>query len=76
MKLTSVRDIQMGGEIRETSVQGVKYLTRSDFIMRGTYAENTATGETKMIKDGGYVSNDLSLRKAIATAFGLESFRK
>lgn len=47
----------------------------SDFIMRCTYAEDE-NGEVKCIHGSGYLSNELSIRKAIAIVFGLESFRK
>lgn len=60
----------------ETTVQGVRYLVWADFMMRGMFAQNTETGEVKKIKGSGYISNDLTARKAIAAAFGLDSFRK
>ena len=66
----------MSGTIRNTTVQGVAYEVWSDFIKRATFAKNTETGETKCICGGGYVSNDLTVRKAIAGAFGTGSFRK
>lgn len=47
----------------------------SDFIMRCTYAEDE-NGEVKCIHGSGYLNNELSIRKAIAIVFGLESFRK
>lgn len=58
-----------------TNVQGTEFRVYSDFIARATYAENTETGEVKVIKSSGYLSNDLSIRKAIACCFGLASFR-
>jgi len=61
---------------RETTVLGVRYLVWADFEMRGMRAQDTETGEVRTIKRGGYVSNDLTVRKAIAMAFGLDSFRK
>lgn len=66
----------MAGTIRTTTVQGVTYEVWSDFVKRGTFAKNTATGETKSISKGGYIRNDLTVRKAIAAAFGTGSFRK
>lgn len=59
-----------------TTVQGIKFTVWSDFIARATFAENTETGEVKAISSSGYVSNDLSIRKAIARRFGLASFRE
>lgn len=58
-----------------TTVNGKSYKVWSDYIMRGTYAQNE-DGEVKCIKSSGYVSNDLSVRKAIMYAFRLETFRK
>mgnify|MGYP003298595602 CR=1 FL=1 len=66
----------MAGTIRTTTVQGVTYEVWSDFIKRCTFAKNTATGETKRISEGGYIRNDLTVRKAIAAAFATGSFRK
>lgn len=65
----------MIGEIKTTTVQGKVYKVWSDFKMRATYAENEE-GEVKMLAGGTYLSNDLTIRKAIATVYGLESFRK
>lgn len=47
----------------------------SDFIQRGMFAEDE-NGTVKQIKSSGYLSNELSIRKAISNAFDLESFRK
>lgn len=66
----------MTGTIRTTTVKGITYKVWCDFILRGTLAENTETGEAKMISKGGYITNDLTIRKAIAAAFQLNSFRK
>ena len=60
---------------RFTNVAGTEFEVYSDLIARGTFAVNTETGETKMIKSGGYLSNDLSVRKAIASAFNMATFR-
>ena len=65
----------MRGTIRTTTVQGQTYKVWSDFIARATFAENE-DGEIKMIRAGGYISNDLTVRKAIACTFKLKSFRK
>ena len=66
----------MAGKITTTTVQSVTYEVWSDFIKRATFAKNTETGETKCIASGGYIHNDLTVRKAIAGAFGTGSFRK
>lgn len=66
----------MTSQIRTTTVCGTEYQVYSDFIKRATIAVNTATGENKVIKSSGYIHNDLTVRKAIALIFGLESFRK
>lgn len=47
----------------------------ADFINRGMFAEDE-NGIVKCIKLNGYLNNELSIRKAIASVFGLESFRK
>lgn len=60
----------------ETTVQGVRYLVWGDQRLRGMRAQNTETGEVRAIKRGGYISADLTARKAIAAAFGLDSFRR
>lgn len=65
----------MTGTIKSITVGGKIYKVWSDFVMRATYAENE-NGEIKTIKSSGYLSNELSVRKAIAIFFGLGSFRK
>jgi hypothetical protein len=65
----------MKGTVKTITVGGKAYKVWSDFRMRSTYAENE-NGEIKRIKSSGYLSNELSIRKAIAIFFGLESFRK
>ena len=66
----------MTGTIRATTVQGTTYEVWSDYIARATFAKNTATGETKAISSSGYIHNDLTVRKAIATRFNHGTFRK
>lgn len=65
----------MTGTIKNITVGGKIYKVWSDFRMRSTYAENE-NGEIKTIKSSGYLSNELSIRKAIAICFGLASFKK
>lgn len=58
------------------TVQGQKYMVWSDFNTRSTYAQNMSTLETRRLCGSGYIHKDLTVRKAIATAYGLNSFRK
>ena len=65
----------MKSTVKVITVLGKEYKVWSDYVMRATYAEDE-TGCIKMIKSSGYLKNELSVRKAIAATFGLESFRK
>ena len=65
----------MTGTVRTTTVNGKQYKVWSDFIKRGTFAESES-GEVKMISGSGYIHKDLTVRKAIALVFGLDTFRK
>lgn len=58
------------------TVSGRTYMVWSDFIMRATYAQDLGTMEMRRIHGNGYISNELTIRKAIANAFKLDSFRK
>ena len=62
--------------MRKTTVQGVEYEVWGDFFARATFAKNVVTGEIKRISSSGYISNDLTVRKAIAVFFNHVSFRK
>lgn len=64
----------MKSNVRMVTVAGQEFEVYSDYIARGTFA--TANGTTKQISFSGYVSNDLTTRKAIACAFGLATFRR
>jgi hypothetical protein len=64
------------GNTTNRKVAGQTFETYSDFSRRGTFARNTETGETRQISWSGYVHNDLTVRKAIASAFNLSTFRK
>ena len=66
----------MTGTTRNTTVNKQAFIFWADFIRRGTMAQNVATGETKQISFSGYVHKDLTVRKAIASKFGLPTFRK
>ena len=61
--------------IEQTTVNGKTYEVWSDFRKRGTFAKDE-NGETKQISYSGYVSKDLTVRKAIQLAFQLDTFRK
>ena len=65
----------MTGTIYTTTVEGKAYRYWSDFIRRGSFAEDEE-GNRKQIKWSGYLTKDLTARKAIACAFGHKSFRK
>ena len=57
------------------TVMGKKYRVWVDFMSRATYAQSE-DGELKRIYGGGYITKDLTVRKAIHYAFKTESFRK
>lgn len=59
-----------------TTVNGIQFEVWSDYIYRGTFAMNSETGETKVIRSSGYITNELTIRKAIANVFSLPTFRK
>lgn len=63
------------GRTRTTTVEGKTYEVWSDFRERCTFAMDE-DGEFKAINKGGYIANDLTVRKAIANHFGHESFRR
>ena len=60
---------------KTTTVAGKTYTVWSDYIKRGTFAADE-NGTEKRIAGGSYLNNDLTIRKAIAAAFGLKTFRK
>lgn len=66
----------MTSKIQTVTVNGEEYQVWSDYIKRGTLAKCVKTNGVKVIKRNGYISNELTIRKAIATAFGLRTFRK
>ena len=63
------------GTTRVTTVEGHRYEVWSDFRERCTFAQDEE-GEFKAISTSGYIHKDLTVRKAIASRFGHESFRK
>lgn len=60
----------------ETTVNGITFQYWGDFMERCEKAENMETHEIRTIHGGGYISKDLTARKAIANTFGLPTFRK
>lgn len=66
MNINNARQVQVSGQI---------FYVESNYAYRGTVARNS-DGEIRAISQSGYISNDLSVRKAIAIAFGLPTFRK
>lgn len=65
----------MKSTIKTTTVAGKTFTVWSDYMKRGTYAEDE-NGTEKRIAGGSYLTNDLTIRKAIAATFGLATFRK
>lgn len=65
----------MRNNSRTTTVAGIKFTYCADFILRGMVATNEETGEEKVIIKHGYASKDLTIRKAISSAFELPTFR-
>lgn len=63
------------GDLRETTVEGHTYKYWGDTYFRGMYAEDE-NGIIRMIHSSGYITNDLTVRKAIAATFGHDTFRK
>ena len=65
----------MKSSAKKTTVAGKTFTVWADYILRGMIAEDEE-GNTKRIHSSGYLSNELTIRKAIAAAFGLPTFRK
>ncbi len=66
---------KMTNKMTKTTVDGKVFEVWSDFIKKATFAKDE-NGDVKAIKTGGYLHNDLSIRKAIANTFNLKTFRK
>lgn len=62
--------------LQTTQVAGTVYLFWPDFCERAMFAQNTETNEIRCIQRCGYIHKDLTVRKAIAYAFHLSTFRK
>lgn len=55
-------------------VNGTTYLVWSNFINRCTMAYNPDTNDNpRVIRSGGYISSEKSVRKAIISVFGLKT---
>lgn len=63
-------------DLQKTQVAGIIFIYWPDFRDRACYAQNTNTNEIQRISSGGYISNELTVRKAIAGAFHLPTFRR
>ena len=59
-----------------TIVNGITFEYWGDIIRRATFARNMNTGEVKEIHGGGYITRDITVRKAIMHSFHLPTFRK
>ncbi len=57
------------------TVAGINFAIFADIALRGMIAVNEATGEEKIFIRSGYASKDLTIRKAVANAFSLPTFR-
>lgn len=62
--------------VQNTQVAGRQFIYWPDFVDRATYAQDVLTNKIERISAGGYISNDLTVRKAIASVFKLRTFRK
>ena len=58
-----------------TTVAGINFAIYADITKRGMVAVNETTGEEKIIIRSGYATKDLTIRKAVANAFILPTFR-
>ena len=58
----------MKGQTRNFEVKGQQFKVWSDFIQRGTFAENEQ-GEVKRLSGGGYISAERTVKRAIRVAF-------
>ena len=57
------------------TVAGINFAIFADITLRGMIAVNEATGEERIIIHSGYATKDLTIRKAVASAFNLPTFR-
>lgn len=66
------------GRVHTTTVAGYEFKYWSDTTYRCTFAESEDLPDAGILKihSNGYITNDLTVRKAIATTFELVTFRK
>lgn len=62
-------------KMAETMVNGMKFKVWNDTTRRATFAESE-DGRVEKIHDCGYITADLTIRKAIAMVYNLPTFRK
>ena len=58
-----------------TTIAGINFAIYADITKRGMVAVNETIGEEKIIIRSGYATKDLTIRKAVANAFILPTFR-
>lgn len=58
----------MRTNVRNIEVKGQQFKVWSDFIQRGTFAENE-NGEIKQLHGSGYIHAERTVKKAIRTAY-------
>lgn len=60
----------------ETMVNGEHFVFVSSRYLKGTFAQRVSDGRIEQISKGRYISNDLTVRKAIQGYYGLPTFRR
>jgi hypothetical protein len=60
----------------ETMVNGEQFVFVSSRYLNGTFAQRISDGRIEQISKGRYISNDLTVRKAIQGYYGLTTFRR
>lgn len=60
----------------ETMVNGEHFVFVSSRYLNGTFAQRVSDGRIEQISKGRYISNDLTVRKAIQGYFDLPTFRR
>lgn len=58
----------MKANVRNIEVNGRNFKVWSDFIQRGTFAENE-NGEIKRLRGGGYISAERTVKREIKRVF-------
>lgn len=60
----------------ETMANGERFVFVSSRYLNGTFAQRISDGRIEQISKGRYISNDLTVRKAIQGYYGLPTFRR